>query len=313
MEYLFLPLQEPVKKSGKSKKSKKKKKKKTSESEGSTKSKKDSTSASVTSRDSAAVPAHNVKAAAASVELPVKNTTPKYDLFEGHELKPREIKPVIRENRHQDWFPILTIFIVFLFSLINLFYQKKFRTFLMSLFKRSTAQGNREDNVFAQRLKVLLFILFALITASFFYQAGMVYEVKPSKLTAFQFFSVILFIVFFNYLGKFLVVRVMGSIFKTEKEKTDYSNNILLFLNILAFGLFPLVVLIGFTPGMDAKMLIKTGCVFILAAILFRIGRGYIMAVSNPLLSKFYLFVYLCTLEILPLVVIFKLFVDQFL
>ncbi len=298
-------LQEPVKKSDKKKKNSKKKasREKTS--------KKKSEQVPAEKKSAETIP---VQRPAEKAKQPVKPVpVPAYDLFKGHELTVESLKPVIRPMRHEDWFPILTVFIVFLFSLINMFYQKKFKAFLLSLFKRSGSQAMRDENIFAQRLKVLLFLLFSLITASFFYQAGVIYNAKPPKLTGFQYFSVILFIVFFTYIGKILLVRLMGYIFKTEKENLDYTNNILLYLNILSFGLFPLVVMIAFTPDIQVEMLVKAGCVFILCALLFRIGRGYVMAVSNPLISKFYLFLYLCTLEILPLVVILKLFGDQFL
>jgi hypothetical protein len=309
MKVLLLPLQEP----GKKKKKKAKKKALSS-------SKKKTHSAiaekpAKTSLDTitAAAPAPAVIEPVKTEPVSIQKKDPvSFDLFQNHQLQVKHNEPIPHLTPKEDWFPLVTIFIVFLFSLINLFYHKKFREFITSLMRR-TVQGGREENIFTQRLRILLFVLFALITSSFFYQAALVYNVKPSKLTGFQFFSVILFLVFFTYLIKIISVRVMGFILRTEKEHQEYNNNILLFLNLLSFGLFPLVILIAFTPKAPADLLVKTGCVFIITAILFRIGRGFVLAVSNPLLSRFYLFLYLCTLEILPLVVILKIFVDQLL
>jgi hypothetical protein len=309
MNILLLPAQEPEKKKSKKKKAKtahKVSKKKKAEAPKEQSAKADTSTARkdtlVKTLPEAPVVTH------ARSEVPVIQ----YDLFKGHALQRVHENPVIRHNPKEDWLPLVTIFIVFLFSLINVFYQKKFREFISSLTRRTVTAG-REENIFTQRLRILLFVLFSLITSCFLYQAAVLYNLKPHKLTGFQFYSVILFLVFFIYLIKILGVKLMGFILKTERENQEYSNNILLYLNMLSFGLFPLVVLIGFTPQLGPELLVKTGCVFILSAILFRVGRGFILAVSNPLLSKFYLFLYLCTLEILPLVVILKLFVDQLL
>ncbi|MBL7890070.1 MAG: DUF4271 domain-containing protein, partial [Bacteroidia bacterium] len=57
------------------------------------------------------------------------------------------------------------------------------------------------------------------------------------------------------------------------------------------------------------EIFIKIG-LYLLALFLFtRMVRGLIIGLNSVRVSKFYLFLYLCSLEILPLIVMIKIFI----
>lgn len=110
------------------------------------------------------------------------------------------------------------------------------------------------------------------------------------------------------YLVKHLVLNVISTIFPVSKELNQYNFNILLFNILLGLVLLPVNVLLAFGPEGLLKPLAITGGVIVLLFYLFRQFRG--LLITNRLLaqSPFHFFVYLCTIEILPILIVLKFF-----
>ncbi len=110
------------------------------------------------------------------------------------------------------------------------------------------------------------------------------------------------------YIIKFFIIKLFGYIFELQKEAADYMMTVFLFGNTLGLFMLPLIVCLAFVKQVPPVFFIYAGIGIIITLFCIRIIRGVILALNSSRISKFYLFLYLCALEILPLIVMMKLF-----
>ncbi len=106
---------------------------------------------------------------------------------------------------------------------------------------------------------------------------------------------------------KLLLARLLGfvfldpSLFKIARE--TYLN----ILSLLGIALFPLLVFCIYTPFLSDNLLIIIVISFILFALLLFAFR-LIQIFFSKIVDSFYILLYLCTLEILPFLALFRLY-----
>ena len=117
------------------------------------------------------------------------------------------------------------------------------------------------------------------------------------------------------FIGKHLLLQIIGYIFPLKKELSLYSFTIMIFGILIGLLLFPLNAVIAYAPVDVGKIAVYLALGAILAIYLFRTIRGLSIGSKHLILHKFHFFVYLCTVEILPVVVLVKMissYVDNF-
>ncbi|MEI8006411.1 MAG: DUF4271 domain-containing protein, partial [Bacteroidota bacterium] len=102
---------------------------------------------------------------------------------------------------------------------------------------------------------------------------------------------------------KIYIIRLLGTVFRTYFTTKDYLQNILVSMFTTGLILLPLLIL---TIFLHSDILLYITMISICLLYIFRVMRGYFIGISIKKFSYLFLFVYLCTLEILPLLVILK-------
>lgn len=110
------------------------------------------------------------------------------------------------------------------------------------------------------------------------------------------------------YAVRHLVIRYLRWLFNNEKEMSLFGFDISTFNIMVGLVLLPINVLLNFGPDSLAKPLIIIGLIVIIVAYLMRQLRWMLTARRLIANSLFLFFVYLCTVEILPLWAILKFF-----
>ncbi len=127
--------------------------------------------------------------------------------------------------------------------------------------------------------------------------------------TGFYFFSQILLMTF-SYVGfRYLIGVFLAFLFEVEEEQKYFTFLKISNLALISILIIPFLVIANYSVGIIHKFLITFGIVTSFAIALFR----YFVLIKNEKLSfnnLFYLFLYLCALELAPFIVIYKLFVD---
>jgi len=145
---------------------------------------------------------------------------------------------------------------------------------------------------------ISLFLYFALNTFSTSLEQGQFY-----------FFLQILLMTFAYFIFRFFIGALLANIFEVEEGQKYFTFLKMSNLALISILVLPLLILANYSVGFFHKFLITFGVVTSFAIALFR----YFVLIKNEKLSfnnLFYLFLYLCALELAPFIVIYKLFVD---
>lgn len=200
---------------------------------------------------------------------------------------------------NQDAFFILVLLSFLLIALIKGMYWKHAKLFFMGVFaQRYANQYLREENAFTERVNFLTFLLmainFTLIITKF--QA----VIDLWKIVS-VFFLVLLF-----FLLKLILIKLLGFFFKVKDLAKLAIFFSLLFDKTLGFVLFPLVVVIYFfSVDISSTVLMISLGLFI---ILFMLKLFWLWKIGTNSfgLPQVYIFLYLCSIEIFPLLLLVK-------
>lgn len=173
------------------------------------------------------------------------------------------------------------------------------RLMLKAVFaQRYTNQFFRETN--NQGLSLFLLPFFTLVLALLITHPAW----DNSEWQINNFAQVIGFISLF-FIVKYLLIYSLSYLFKTSYLLEELTFMSFLFEKVSGLFLFPWVVLAIYGP-FDQLLLLKLSLFFLILLLLTKWARMFYLGFFKSSFSKIHLFVYLCTLEIIPLVVIIK-------
>jgi hypothetical protein len=109
------------------------------------------------------------------------------------------------------------------------------------------------------------------------------------------------------YLGKYLLMRLTAWIFPFKEEMNFYAFNFFVNQKLLGVVLIPFNFMVAYSPDKMVLPVIIASLIIISTAFLIRSIRGLLIAKNYLANYKFYFFVYICTLEIAPVLIIIKL------
>lgn len=230
------------------------------------------------------------------------------DIYHGHELKQVNTEPLSRNNVSPIWiFPILLIIIV-IFTWLKVFYSKYFSQMFQAFTNNNLAnQIVRDENILIQRASVYLSFSFNLIAALFLYLISIHYGWQMGGIGAgfsrFLFFAIVVSAI---YTMKFLILKLCGWLFEQDREMATYIFNIFLINNILGIALLPFISVLAFNKHAFTGILIIICLISASLAFFYRLYRGILVGINSITFSPLYLFLYLCTLEIAPLLVLMR-------
>lgn len=164
----------------------------------------------------------------------------------------------------------------------------------------------REEYALTGRVSIMLLLNYLFAFSLFTWQTLRYFGVNADGISG---FGTIMGLVVAAYFVKILGIRVLGSIFEVREPAAEYSYNILLFNKMTGLILFPVVLLAAYARQIPQEFLIWAGLASILIILLYRMLRVFLIGLGSSSVSFFYIILYLCTLEMLPLVVMIKVFV----
>jgi len=225
-------------------------------------------------------------------------------------LEPSFVLP-IREHRevNTDWFTALFFLGIILFATIRYAYSKYMEHLFLSLFNYATSVRLFQEKSYplfhgAFRLEAIFYITFPI----FIFQTLNLFKWESHGANPLNFLFVFGIVLLYFFVKKFLY-RISGSMFQTQPETREYLFNIDNFNRSLGIILLPIVILISFAPVENPVFIVYVGILIVLIFNLLLLHRGILILLKKQF-SIFYLFLYLCTLEFLPLLLIYKVVVE---
>jgi hypothetical protein len=202
------------------------------------------------------------------------------------------------ERIFQDYFGLL---IPFLMTMLLVAYVKRNRRGLITsvlLGQFNKVQFRAVQNNIEEKEMTILFC------SCIFFQAIYIHSVYLEIIN-----SIYLFYIFFPCLigSKYIGLKLSGKLFQKEELFHEYKTSF--FILVIILGLFsaPIAMTnIIYAQNDQYNLLPKLNITFIIAAIIFLLYRLVFIAYSarNEKISFLHIILYLCTLEILPIVII---------
>jgi hypothetical protein len=219
-----------------------------------------------------------------------------------------ELKSVPSPKWQPDWILgiLLTCFIIL--AWVQFFYPKRLAQILVAPYsKRNLNLLVREGKLLTERISVGLGVIYCLL---FPLMAYLFYDLSEQQkygnfLSGFSVYMILVAGILLFWVIKILLIKFLGIIFRTQETTSEYLLNTMIFNFLIGLVLLPFLVFVVYLKSLFFLQVCFGVTVLLL---LFSFFRGFMTGILLRKFSYLYLFVYLCSLEILPLIVLMKLF-----
>ncbi|MDG5799323.1 DUF4271 domain-containing protein [Marinilabiliaceae bacterium ANBcel2] len=223
-----------------------------------------------------------------------------------------ESEPVSKESQlKQDevpadsWISLTILIAVILVGTARVLSQKYFKTIVqIPLFPNSlnkTSSTNASN--FAPSL--LANFIFYFNSSVFISQIITLLERDFFNISDIYMVPAIFLFLFTLFTAKKLLYKITGYIFNTSKEINSHLSYVSASNKAFGIYLLPVIILIPFTDHLISELLIRGGILIFIILYLIQLARGISINITN-ILSGYYIILYLCALEILPLALLYK-------
>ena len=209
-------------------------------------------------------------------------------------------------NARDPWIIGAIIGLLIYTALLNLFFGSDVRSVIQSFYsKTALSQVDKEGGLINSWAFIALFILFSLAVGLVLYQLTVYYNVNYN-INGFERFITLSLMVSLLFVVKFLLLKFIGFIFEINRPVSQY----IAILNMTYFNIaFVFLIVTVCISLLDSRLIpVLLAITWILTGIIFawQFLRNSVNILSEFRFHKFYLFIYLCALEICPVLVLIK-------
>ncbi|MBW4890248.1 DUF4271 domain-containing protein [Mucilaginibacter sp. HMF5004] len=219
-------------------------------------------------------------------------------------------KHLLQSGKERDlrpqWIIAVIVFLLIYTGVLNLLIGKDIYAILQAFYsKRAFASLTNEDSRFTSWAFIALFSLFGFTIGLYLYQLISYYRFGFS-ITGFQLFFILSVVVIALFILKILVLQVLGFIFDIGRVIKEYVSILYLTYFNIAFIFLPIVVIFSLISAVFKPYLLAFSVCLIILIFVVQYLRSTINIISKFRFHKIYLFIYLCALEICPILILIK-------
>ncbi|HRS53310.1 MAG TPA: DUF4271 domain-containing protein [Bacteroidales bacterium] len=235
-----------------------------------------------------------------------KNTN---SIFKYHSYQPKNNTPVIRQQNNAEPLFYLSI-ILFLFTIasyIKHFFSKRLIMISKAFIgNRFVNQLIREGNLFSDKITPPLILIFLINSTLTIWLILRHFHPDIPHINDYTTFAFILISIFIYYILQTNITLFIGNLFKSKQ--IAYQINLLTLIGNIVLGIC-LLPIVPFLIYYNNNSLFYLPIILISIIIIWRIIRIINLFINNPKFYTLYLFLflYLCNLEIIPLLIVLKL------
>ena len=214
-------------------------------------------------------------------------------------------KKVFRSN--PDWLIGVLVLSIILFATVRLIFNKYLSQLIQSTTSYSTFTRlfrERYFNLFHASFR--LDVIFSLVMSLFFYQVLNNFKINLGFSKSYSVYLICFLIVTGYFIAKKLIYYILGVLTESTSEVHEYLFSITVFNRVLGLFLLPVTATIAFVPLTKVEPVLVGGLVIVAIFYLMSLIRGGKIFLKKHF-SISYLILYLCTLEFLPLLLIYNL------
>ena len=208
------------------------------------------------------------------------------------------------------WVMVVIVLSLMLIGYLYSAFNSRFNTFIKAVFlSRYSVQASREERSLSHPVSLLLSLNFILTASLFILQllSSRTFFHSGIEYTLLAFFRIAITLLSI-YFVKIVFLRILAHIFYQQEIISEYIFTIFLVTQFLGVVLIPVIIFIAYGSAAFTSAALVAGMILFAGALFLRVGKGLLSVFEGRTTSLFYIILYLCTLEILPLLIGVKLF-----
>lgn len=244
----------------------------------------------------------------AFVDSILKANAYKNDLFLNLSTKASMKQGYGRNRPSRDIWVIGVIMVLLLFAAgLNIASTKDVSNVFQSFYHRKAAgPAGKEESPINAWTFIGLFILFGLTSGMFLYLLTTGYYKVYYTISGVQLFLTLSIVIIALFAVKFLVLKFLGFVFDISKLVDDYIATLSLTYFNITFVFLPVAVCFSLIADAFIPLLLIITLALVIIIFVWQYLRSSVSIITNFRFHKFYLFVYLCALEICPILILIK-------
>jgi hypothetical protein len=163
----------------------------------------------------------------------------------------------------------------------------------------------KDNSVLQKQLDNVLNIFYLLSTSLILYVGEIHFGFEPYGVTGASLFFLNLAFLLLLFLARVVVINTAGFLFNRIRIYQEYLYNMFIFNKLIGLSILPLLLFVLYTDGILQEIFLWMGMAAILAILIMRLIRGVFFSFKKDV-SIFYMFLYLCALEIAPLALLYR-------
>ncbi len=195
--------------------------------------------------------------------------------------------------------------VVFFAALSKLIFPKYFSNLFRLMFQTSFRQKQTRDQMIQDNLAALFLNILFVMSGSLF----VTLLIQRNNWLALDFWWLLLYstmILAGIYIVKYLFLLFSGWVFNARQAATSYIFTVFFINKIIGITFLPLILLLAFANATIAKVCITISLIILAIMLVYRYIASLGNIRSTLKVNALHFFLYLCAVEVLPLVLIYK-------
>lgn len=214
-----------------------------------------------------------------------------------------------KKENTKDYLFYLLLGIVALLAFIKVSFSKYFKNLFRLFFQTSLRQKQTREQLLQDTLASLLINCLFLLSAGLFITLLMLYKgwLQMNFWNLYAYSTLVLLLI---YTGKYLFISFSGWVFNNKEAAQGYIFLVSMVNRIMGVLLIPFTVFLAFAATNLSTIVITASIGLVILLLLYRYLVSFGSLRNDLKINAFHFFLYLCAIEILPLLLIYKLLVN---
>lgn len=235
-----------------------------------------------------------------------KNDTAKFKNITIQPIEKKNFQSTVI-NEYKDITISVMLIVVSLYAWIRVYYGKFLNQIILSsIHYHESTRLFKSNNALLIRLYYLLNFLSFIILGFFVSIALKLYRVEVFGLSGYWYLGIGVLLVVLFYLYKTLLSRFLGFLLLKQSLIEEVIHSSFLYLKVLSILILPVVSIIFFVSDTLKNTLVASSILVFVTCTILILYRSVRIFISKGF-SFFYTMLYLCIIEILPLLIVIKL------
>lgn len=162
-----------------------------------------------------------------------------------------------------------------------------------------------DNSVLLKQLDNTLYVFYILSTGLLLYVVEIRFGLEPYGISGGLLYLFNLAFLMILFMSRVILVYTTGFIFDKIDTFREYLYNVFIFNKILGVFVLPLLLFVIYTDGILNVVFHWIALTAVMAILLMRLIRGFVFSFRRGV-SIFYMFLYLCALEMAPLILLYR-------